>query len=246
MIDKLPLDSPVRLLDAGSGTGLGSVSLASRAKEGSAIVAVDYSHTLTEYALSSVPRGLPIEFHAMDINEVPKRFPQPFDGVVAFNSIHLLGETASILQLLSSSVRQGGFVAFCSGYSSRAVESPEERLAIGLAIQEMQARAVSEFAHLIGDDRRFGAERTIFPVRERRLTKHLTEAGLRPSVIAFEPVTLPVDSIVDFLSLPGVGDSVLPDSIPVEDRRRIIRSTVEARGLEGLSRTWCYVVAEKQ
>ena len=100
---------PLRILDAGGGSGCDSIPLA---REGDRVDLVDYSEEMLKAARGNVEReGLQenIRFHATDVTQLDRIFPQPqFDVVLCHNVLQYVGGVPRLLSALSKTLVPGG------------------------------------------------------------------------------------------------------------------------------------------
>jgi SAM-dependent methyltransferase len=126
---------PKRVLDVGTGTGLGAFAVASRFPEAD-IVGVDLSQDMVEEARRKAPPELAerLRFEQADASQLPFR-DESFDFVALGNMIPFFDELARVLA-------PGGrlLVAFSSG-AETPIYVPPERLRA-----ELGRRGFSEFA----------------------------------------------------------------------------------------------------
>lgn len=246
MVDMIPRAPHSLLIDVGSGTGEGTLRLAEHVGSDSYILGIDPSVVQTEFATSRIPSTAQVKFSPYSVAEAVDRFPGVFDGLVAFNSIHLLGTTQKALAQLASLVTPGGFVAFCTGFTTEATSFSEMRASHELfetmktlAAQHGEANDVSS---------KQGTARQIRSIRTQALPRHMEAAGLDldPKMIVKRPFEIPADSLVDFLALPGMTASILPAHLSTDMVRNIASRAIEQCGISSVSRNWHFVVAKRR
>jgi SAM-dependent methyltransferase len=242
MVDMIPRTPHGLLIDVGSGTGEGTLRLAQHVGSDSHILGIDPSVVQTEFAGMRIPPEAQVKFSPYSVEEAVDRFPGVFDGVVAFNSIHLLGKTQKALAQLASLVNPGGFVAFCTGYTTESMSFTEKRSAAEMF--EVMQNLAAEFGHTMDAASRESDGQRIRSVRMKALPGLLEAAGLDPGAIVRRTVAIPAESLVDFLALPGMAASFLPKSLSTEEVRQIISQAIEQCNITSVSRTWCFVVAK--
>lgn len=112
---KLLPKKPLRILDAGSGSGCDSIPLA---REGHCVDLVDYSEEMLKAAKENAGReGLHenIRFHAKDVTQLDRVFPQPqFDAVLCHNVLQYVGDVPRVLSALGKTLAPGGILSLIS------------------------------------------------------------------------------------------------------------------------------------
>jgi SAM-dependent methyltransferase len=244
MIDMLPRVSSSSLIDVGSGTGEGTLRLAKHAGPGSHVLGIDPSAVQTEFASTRSASGAQVEFLPCSVAEAVERFAGTFDGLVAFNSIHLLGSAERSLVQLASLVRPGGFLAFCTGYTTEALEFPERRASVQML--EVMIALAARYRVANSAPSREGAGQEIRSIHVRLLREQLDAAGLVPEKIVTRPFEIPAESLADFLALPGMTSAILPAGLSSEIVREIASEALAKCGISSLSRTWHFVVAKRR
>jgi S-adenosylmethionine-dependent methyltransferase len=106
---------PLRILDAGGGSGADSIPLA---REGHRVDLLDYSPEMLRVARADVERaGLQekIRFHIAEVSQIGGIFPQPqFDAVVCHNVLQFVADVPKLLTALSKVLRPGGILSVIS------------------------------------------------------------------------------------------------------------------------------------
>ncbi len=246
MLPALPPGSTV--LDIGSGSGAGTLAFSQR-NPAIRVIGVDSALSQVDYASKQCAGNPRIEFRHGELSTISQIVSSQVEGIVAFNSIHLLGQFRDVVNFCAPLIEGNGYFAFCTGYSTRRYEGE-----VGLKAQQCLQRILENAAHRFPghiastdplDLIRASSQSGINSVRSNAIEKNLTAAGFAVERHEYRSCELPLKSIVDFLVLPGIGDSVLPESIPLADRRALITETLQAEGVTHLPRNWCYVVARK-
>lgn len=237
------------VVDLGSGTGRGAAELARRYGDQIRVIGIDPAVSQVVFARELCSSLSHVEFREGQLRSLGEVVPEAPQGIVAFNAIHLLGKFRDVLSQCASYIPEGGFLAFCTGYSTRRYEG-NVGIEARRCLEKIVANAFREFpGHLPGssliDVMKSQGETGIETIRSNRLEKDLGDSGFAVERIEYQSCNLPLESIVDFLVLPGVGDSVLPESIPEADRRALITETLQGEGVTLLPRTWCHVVARR-
>ena len=103
-----PGDRPLRLLDAGTGTGYAALLLA---QLGHSVVGVDTSAVMVQCAYeTAAARGLRVEFRIADCRDLPFA-SESFDGVVSCDAVHCLEDQAGAYGEWYRVLRRGGLLA---------------------------------------------------------------------------------------------------------------------------------------
>jgi SAM-dependent methyltransferase len=245
MVDMLPLEKRGNFIEVGSGSGTGTAVLAQRAPEGSTVVAIDNSDVMIDLArrqfeVEPLPAGVSVNFVACGLHEAAQHLPKPFDGVVAFNTVHLIGPMQETLQQLSLLVKPGGFVAFCSGYTTRSI-STTDGLQMLRMLQTIRNKAGTD-ADPKQDECSYNC---VHEIRVKHLESNMQEANLKLAALAWESVELCAHSLVEFFSVPGMLGGRIPRHLSKSTVRGIVREAVDACGITSISRKWLFVVAQR-
>jgi S-adenosylmethionine-dependent methyltransferase len=107
---------PLRILDAGGGSGADSIPLA---REGHSVDLLDYSPEMLKVAKENIEREklqAKIRYHAGDVSQLERTFPQPqFDVVLCHNVLQFVGDVPTLLRSISKTLVPGGFLSLISG-----------------------------------------------------------------------------------------------------------------------------------
>jgi len=106
---------PLRILDAGGGSGADSIPLA---REDHDIDLADYSQEMLKAARENAKReGLrdKIRFHSADVSQLDRTFPQPqFDVVLCHNVLQYVADVPQLVSKLSAVLLPGGILSLIS------------------------------------------------------------------------------------------------------------------------------------
>jgi S-adenosylmethionine-dependent methyltransferase len=106
---------PLRILDAGGGSGADAIPLA---RDGHTVDLLDFSPEMIRVAREDAEReGLSetIRFHIADVSQLGRIFPQPqFDAVVCHNVLQFVADVPKLLSALSKVLRPGGILSLVS------------------------------------------------------------------------------------------------------------------------------------
>jgi S-adenosylmethionine-dependent methyltransferase len=106
---------PLRILDAGGGSGADSIPLA---REGHSVDLADYSPEMLNAAKENASReGLEdkIRFHIADVSQLDRVFPRPqFDIVLCHNVLQYIADVPKLLSMLSMVLLPGGILSLIS------------------------------------------------------------------------------------------------------------------------------------
>jgi hypothetical protein len=185
-----------------------------------------------------------VDFLPYSVSDAVERYRADFDGLVGFNSIHLLGRTEVALSQLASLVKPGGFVAFCTGYHTDARSFAEMKRSVAMfeVMQEIAARHPTP-TNNVASGRSSAAIRS---VRVSKLESYMDQAGLSSITKQMIPVDMPAESLVEFLALPGMAASILPAGFSREQARGVISEALDICGVSSISRKWLFVLAERR
>jgi S-adenosylmethionine-dependent methyltransferase len=107
---------PLRILDAGGGSGADAIPLA---REGHQVDLLDYSPEMIRVAKEDVRReklGDKIRLHVADVSQLEPIFPQPqFDAVVCHNVLQFVGDVPALLGGMAKTLLPGGILSLISG-----------------------------------------------------------------------------------------------------------------------------------
>ncbi len=234
------------IIDAGSGTGAGSIMLAKRFGQSVAVIGVDPAESQVSYARNNTPENLNLFYACGDYNSIAHTLPEPPFLFTAFNSIHTFGPIDDTFKAAGEQLPSGGYLAFCSGFTSQMYAGNGSGIAM-TSFNRAIALAKEDFAeHFISRHDRNPAYGTkTFLVNINELPDTAKRRGFNLERLEFQKYTLDRESIANYLSLPGIGDAILPDTIPYSARRGIYLSALEQCGVEQLFRNWCFAVARK-
>jgi S-adenosylmethionine-dependent methyltransferase len=164
---------PLRILDAGGGSGADSIPLA---RDGHSIDLVDYSDAMLMAAKANAEReGLAdkFRFHAADVTRLNRTFPQPqFDAVLCHNVLQYVADVPKLLGMLSAVLLPGGILSlispnrYCLPYATAFLEKDLDK-----AFSQIDARTYQ--------NRMFHATVTEYSAEEMR-------ALLPPAGLAFD------------------------------------------------------------
>lgn len=245
MLDMLPLRGDYRVIDVGSGTGSGSLRIANRLTGDGSVLGIDASRVQVEFAQSQLPEGSPVSYRALSLAEASTAYSEAFDCAVFCNSIHLLGKLPEVLSQTAPMLKPGGYVGFCSGYSSAANDSAASA-GLAMTLSVMRELADSRFPAIGGESAESSyGPRTLFSIRIKSLERDVAQAGFCDLTVEFRNYQLPMESVIEFLSLPGIGETILPERIALSDRRAIIAEVLESSGLTHVPRSWCFATARR-
>jgi S-adenosylmethionine-dependent methyltransferase len=105
----------LRILDAGGGSGADSIPLA---QEGHSVDLLDYSPEMLKVARENAECGKlhsTIRFHAGDVMQLKRIFPQPqFDVVLCHNVLQFVADVPMLLSTLSAVLLPGGILSLIS------------------------------------------------------------------------------------------------------------------------------------
>lgn len=131
-LDKLPLASAARILDAGCGTGVVTRAIAKRAMGSCQVIGSDYSPTLIAAARQQARRFKledQLEFQVNDIHALDFKDGY-FDLVIAHTVISHVADPALAIKELRRVVKPGGIVAIFDGdYASLTFAYPDDLFA---------------------------------------------------------------------------------------------------------------------
>jgi S-adenosylmethionine-dependent methyltransferase len=106
---------PLRILDAGGGSGADSIPLA---REGHSVDLLDYSPEMLKVARENAEREklqAKIRYHAGDVSQLERTFPQPqFDVVLCHNVLQYVADVPNLLSMLSKVLLPGGILSLIS------------------------------------------------------------------------------------------------------------------------------------
>jgi 2-polyprenyl-3-methyl-5-hydroxy-6-metoxy-1,4-benzoquinol methylase len=106
---------PLRILDAGGGSGADSIPLA---REGHCVDLLDYSPEMLKVAKENIEREKlqeKIRYHAGDVSQLERTFPQPqFDVVLCHNVLQYVADVPNLLSMLSKVLLPGGILSLIS------------------------------------------------------------------------------------------------------------------------------------
>ena len=125
---------PLRILDAGGGSGMDAIPLA---REGHSIDLVDYSQEMLKAAKANAEReGLAdkFQFHNADATQLDQAFPHPqFDVVICHNVLQYVADVPKLLSMLSAVLLPGGILSlispnrYCIPYATAFLEKDLEK-----------------------------------------------------------------------------------------------------------------------
>jgi|GEM_PF-3832076 len=243
LLDALPLKASSSLIDVGCGTGVGTFLLGKKVNPNSQILGIDPSNVQVDFARRSASSNRNVQFHPLNASEAARRYPAAFDGVISFNSIHLLGPLQIALKELSAMVRPDGFVAFCTAYHTQSITHEQAYRAAEFVDAIM--RTGRKFYGELPDRSQSGHGLAYRSVNMDELSELLSRAGLKATFLKLVEVAIPDSSLVDFMALPGMIDCFLPDGLPRFEIEALVRSALHETKITTLSRKWLYVVASR-
>jgi len=126
LLKRLPLTGDERILDIGCGDGRVSAELARRVPRGS-VLGIDASHNMIEFARTMFPESAYPNLSFVYGDATRLSFCQEFDLVVAFASLHWVGDLGATLQGIRRSLKPGGRFAaqlVATRSASATVKSP--------------------------------------------------------------------------------------------------------------------------
>jgi S-adenosylmethionine-dependent methyltransferase len=107
---------PLRILDAGGGSGADAIPLA---RDGHSVDLLDYSPEMIKVAKEIVHREQledKIRLHVADVSQLDRIFPQPqFDVVVCHNVLQFVGDVPAMLAGMVKTLVPGGILSLISG-----------------------------------------------------------------------------------------------------------------------------------
>jgi len=107
IIQKTPLQSDMKLMDFGAGTGLLSYFIAPHVDT---IVAVDNSPSMLEQFETKAPEfSCHTEIRQLDLSQ--EDIDESFDGIVSSMTIHHLEDTQALFEKFYAMLPEGGFIA---------------------------------------------------------------------------------------------------------------------------------------
>jgi ubiquinone/menaquinone biosynthesis C-methylase UbiE len=243
LIDLLPLKPSSTLIDIGCGTGVGTFLLSQRVDRNSQILGVDPSNIQIDFAQRSASSKPNIQFHPLSASEAAIRYRDAFDGVISFNSIHLLGPLQIALKELSAMMKPGGFVALCTAYHTHSTNSEQAYRAAEFV--EAIMRIGRNFYGELLDRTQPGHGLAYHSINMDELSYLLSRAGLVTQSSKLVEVSIPDSSLVDFMALPGMIDSFLPEGLSRFEIEALVRHALLETEITTLSRKWLYVVASR-
>ncbi len=241
LIDHLPIDPNDQILDLGSGTGSGTCRVSEYLKAPGFVLGIDSSVIQVDYASDHGPVNQLVSFMKALIEEIPHLLPNKCDGVVAFNSIHLLGELPRVFSLVAEALKPGGYFGFCTGYATGAMEISQS-LAVGRVLAKVTNDAVQRDL-LDSASQGVGIKSGASAIRVKHLNSQLVAAGFAAVEMKWQKVDLPVESVAQFLTLPGMNS--LPKEIPSGAQYQMILEELKRNSIEVLQRKWLHVVTVK-
>lgn len=178
----------------------------------------------------------------MSAQDAATQFSGSFDGVVSFNSIHLLGPSDKALAGLASLVKTGGFVAFCTTYHTQAITNEQGFRAAEFVDRISQIGKAQYGSTPVPAGLSQGLAHHLIDVHQ--LETLLDNSALRPLRYYQKQVTIPASSLVTFMTLPGMVDSLLPPGLSQEAIEQIAEQACKELRITDLTRSWLFVVAE--
>jgi ubiquinone/menaquinone biosynthesis C-methylase UbiE len=112
ILEHMPLDNRMTLLDFGAGTGLLTELISSHVRK---IIAIDISPSMIEKLLDKAPRfHCEIEvMHADLTREPPPPSLRELDGIISSMTLHHISDIPALLKLFHNILKPGAFIALC-------------------------------------------------------------------------------------------------------------------------------------
>jgi SAM-dependent methyltransferase len=231
-------------LDVGSGTGCATSLLAERLKPGGIIIGIEPSEGLVRCASQNAEGDPCLKYkigRAEEITSIGR--DHEVEGVVSFNTVHLLSSRERFYQDVRSLLPNGGTLSFCTGYHSRGMSEPDRENILqalfnayttGLQmVRTLMPHSIRASAHTTSRTQNLELSRTEY---------ELKRSGFASVHIDLQPITMPAASFAEFLTLPG--SQLLPASIPLEQQKKVILEALQERGIAEVSRAWLHVYAQ--
>lgn len=171
MLDAVPFERSMQIMDFGSGTGLLLERIAPHVAK---ISALDVSGSMLEQLRAKLP-ALACEVELIQLDLESSALDRRFDGIISSMTLHHLRDIAALFRKFHAMLHPGGFIALAdldrengsfhtedTGVQHHGFERPEiERLATQAGFVNVQTRTASRL-------RKHGREYPVFLLTARR------------------------------------------------------------------------------
>ncbi|MCA9396021.1 MAG: methyltransferase domain-containing protein, partial [Candidatus Omnitrophica bacterium] len=230
-------------VDLGSGTGSGTLLVAEAVGSDGRAIGVDASDQMVRWAEAN-SKSESAEFRQGSAEKISKLIPEDINGIIAFNSIHLMNDTDKVLSAAAEKLPDGGTFAFNTNFFSDP------------SVRSNDPNAVTMMEDIVGKVNRYAERESERPKRRRIKLKSpsdyrdlFEQNGFENILLQQEKIDIPIEALQSFYRVPGMASTLVPYEIPDDIAEEIVLSALEdlkKQGISSLSRTWLLVTAQKK
>lgn len=244
LINPAPTDV---VLDLGTGTGSFARQLATHQGNNGHIIGIDNSQVMLRKGLELSGDFKSIEYRHGEAHRIgsPVLVAEEVQHISSANAMHLFKDPVAVLIESYEKLPPGGSFSFSTGFSLAATDfSRYEDVQDSFTKFLRRAKQLARNEGTLEEPSRSEKERRIFGIDGDAFMDQMGTLGFHNIKISNFLTYIPVQSVLDFLALPGVGAAVLPG---VSEKKAAQYFTEALKSLDeaSLPRNWVLIRGTK-